>query len=174
MAGPIRRALLAMEELRAMGVERLAAGHVEGVDEALEGHEQNDFGEGNDVRESERGEGEGLDGAEGLGPDEKFAAVETLDPDSGEGAEEEGDDLSGEGDEAEDERGVSEAVDQPGRGETGHPGADDGDGLTEEEEFEVAVAEGAPGVGEVGERIGEGRHSLVRKVQGSIGFGFWG
>ena len=82
----------------------MPAGHVEGVDDALESGERDDFREGDDVAESECGESEGLDGGKGLGPDEKLAAVEALNPDAGERAEEEGNDLAGEANEAENER----------------------------------------------------------------------
>ena len=43
---------------------------------------------------------------------------------------------------------MGEPVNEPGCGDAGHPGADEGDALAGEEKLEVAMAEGAPGVGE--------------------------
>ena len=43
---------------------------------------------------------------------------------------------------------MGEPVNEPGCGDAGHPGADEGDALAGEEKLEVAMAEGSPGVGE--------------------------
>ncbi len=79
--------MLTMEELSAMALlrsclsglpvasatistrEGLATGHVEGIDEALKHAEGDDFVNGDDFRESECGQGEGLDAGEDLSPD---------------------------------------------------------------------------------------------------------
>ena len=128
--------------------EGLAAGHVEGVDEALQGTEGDDLVDGDDLCEGERGHGKGLNAGEDLGPDEELAAVHAVDDDAGEGREEEGGDLAGEADGAEEKRGAGETVDEPAGGDAGHPGADEGDALAGEEEAEVAMAQGSPGMGE--------------------------
>ena len=60
--------------------EGLAAGHVQRVDDALDGGEGDDLPQRDAVGEGEDGEGEGLEGACGLGPDEELAAVETYLP----------------------------------------------------------------------------------------------
>jgi hypothetical protein len=127
--------------------EGLAAGHVEGVDETLEGTEGDDLVDGDDLGEGKPGHRERLDTREDLGPDEQLAAVDAVDEDTGEGCEEEGWNLSGEADQSEEKRGAGEAVDEPTGGDARHPGADKRDALAGEEEAEVTVAKGAPGVG---------------------------
>ena len=134
--------------------KRLAAGHIEGVDEALKRGEGDDLPEIDAVSESERGHRKGLNGGGNLRPDEKFAAIEALDPYSGEGAEQDGDDLSGETDDAEQQSGMGEAVNEPTGGEARHPCADQRDALAEEVELEVAMAKGAPCVRKPGDSGG--------------------
>ena len=67
-----------------MHEEGLASGHVEGVDQALKSSERDDFRKGYDVRQSQCGESERLDGGERLSPYQQAASIEALDPDSGE------------------------------------------------------------------------------------------
>jgi hypothetical protein len=103
--------------------------------------------DGDDFGEGERGQGEGLNAGEDLGPDKELAAIEAVDKYSGEGREEEGGDLSGEADGAEEQGRAGEPVDEPTGGDAGHPGADERDALAGEEEAEVAMTKGSPGVG---------------------------
>ena len=84
--------------------EGLAAGHIEGVDNSLEGAERDDLVDGDDLCERECGHGERLNARENLCPDEKVAAVDAVDEDSGKGSEEEGGDLSGKAYDTEQER----------------------------------------------------------------------
>ena len=142
----VAEVLLVISSSDHLDEEGLAAGHVEGVDEALHHAERDDLVDGDDLGEGERGEDERLDCREDLGPDEEVAAVEAVDEDAGEGREQEGGNLAGEADDAEQQRGAGKAVDEPTGGDAGHPGADERDALAAEEEAEVAMAERAPGV----------------------------
>ena len=127
--------------------EGLAAGHVEGVDEALHDAEGEDPVDGDACASVSAARASDCSMRERLRPDQQLAAVEAVDPDAGEGREEEGGNLAGEADDAEQQRRAGEPVDQPAGGDAGHPRADERDALAAEEEPEVAVAQGAPGMG---------------------------
>ena len=136
--------------------ERLAAGHVECVDETLHHAEREDVGDGDAMRERERGKGERLHRGEHLRPDEDLALVQAIDPDAGEGREQEGGNLAHEADDAEQPCGAGEAVDEPAGGDAGHPGADERDALAAEEEAEVGCAECPPGMRDAARMIAGG------------------
>jgi len=62
--------------------ERLAPRHVERIDHALQSGENDDFFERDDMCQRERGQGQRLNGAAGLGPHQELAAIEPLHPDA--------------------------------------------------------------------------------------------
>ena len=73
--------------------EALAAGHVEGVYESLQGSEGEDLADGDAVREGQGGERERLPSTEKLGGDEQLPAIEAVHPDAGKGRQKSGADL---------------------------------------------------------------------------------
>src|SRR5215472_6437016 len=129
--------------------EGLAGGHVEGVDQAREERERDDFPDSDDAGEREDGQREGLKHREDLSDDDGSVAIPAVDPDAGDGSEDEGRDLAGEADDSEEDGGTGEAIDEPAGGDAGHPGADQRNALAGEEELVVAGAEGAGREGEV-------------------------
>ena len=128
--------------------ERLAAGHVEGIDAALHHAERKQHGNVDEMRKCEGSKCERLHHGEGLRPDQNLAAVETVDPDTRKRRKNEGGNLSGEADCTQQQSRAGEAVDKPARRDARHPGADERDGLATEKETEVAGAQGAPSVRE--------------------------
>jgi len=58
----------------------LARRYVKCIDQALQGGENDDFPEVDDMRQRERGHGERLESSSGLCPHQKLAAIETFDP----------------------------------------------------------------------------------------------
>ena len=95
--------------------EALAAGHVEGVDETLQGGEGEDFVDCDTVREGEGGKRERLPSAEDLRGDKQLLAIETIHPDAGKGRQKRGADLRRKPYQAEQKGGAGEAVRQPGK-----------------------------------------------------------
>ena len=93
--------------------ERLAAGHVERVDDALHGAQRQHLGDGDAMREREPRQRERLHHGERLRPHQHFAAVDAIDDDTRKGREQKGGYLAGEADGAEQKRRLGEPVDQP-------------------------------------------------------------
>ncbi len=126
--------------------EGLPPRHVERIDHPLQRGERDDFPQRDDMCQRERRQGERLDGAGGLRPHQQLAAIEALHPHARKRPQRKRNDLSREAYDAQQQRRMGQVIDQPGRRQPRHPGADHRDALTEEEELEVAVPQRSPGV----------------------------
>jgi hypothetical protein len=158
MAGPISRAPFCHGGVNGDSVtevvtildhlyeEGLAPRHVERVDQTLQGSENNDFPESDDMCQSERSQGKRLDGSSGLRPHQQLAAIEALDPHAREWSECKRNNLPREAHDAKQRRRMGQLIDQPACRHPRHPGADHRDALTREEDLEVAVSQRSPGV----------------------------
>src|SRR5208337_3015396 len=93
--------------------ERLAAGHVEAVDDALRNAEGQDPGNIDVAGECECGEGERLQHGGCLRPYKDLAAVEAVNPDACEGSNDEGGNLACKAHRTEEHGRSGEAIDEP-------------------------------------------------------------
>jgi len=67
-----------------------------------------------------------------LRPDENLSAIEAVNPNAGKRRNQKRGNLPGKANRAQQQRGVSQAEDQPRRGDARHPRANQGDGLSAE------------------------------------------
>ena len=93
--------------------EGLAPGHVERIDQALQRAEGDDFPEGDDMCQGERGQRERLHGGGGLCPHQQPAAIEALHPDARNRRQQKRNNLPREADDAQQQRRMGQAIDQP-------------------------------------------------------------
>ena len=117
----------------------MTSGHVEGIDQTLQSGERDNFPERDGMGQRERGQSERLDGSRGLCPHQHLPAIETLDPDARKWSQQERNNLPRKANHAQQQRRMGQSIDQPTRGQLGHPGADHGDALTKKEKLEVAM-----------------------------------
>ena len=123
--------------------ERLPGGNLDRVDDALE-HRQPDDPRHVDVAAQGQGrQRQRLRHRQHLGGDEHLVAIPAVEPDPGQRRQDERRRLTGKTHQAEQERRIGEPVDQPRRGQPGHPRADERDPLADEEQPVVAGAERA-------------------------------
>ena len=77
---------------------------------------------------------------------EHFAAVDAVDDHARQWRQQERGNLPGEPDRAQQQRRFGQPVDEPRRGDAGHPRADERNALAAKEEAEIAMPQRAPGV----------------------------
>jgi hypothetical protein len=123
--------------------EALSGRDVKRVDQALHDGENDQVRDVDRAAEGEPREGERLKHRQRLRRNDGAAEVPAINQHAGDGREEKRRDLPGEADDAEQRRRVSQAIDQPGGGDGGHPVADERNDLPGEEEAVVAVAQRA-------------------------------
>ena len=126
--------------------QRLAAGHVEGVDHAQQAGEREHVPDLHAAGEGEGRQREGLQHRQGLSDDDHLAAGKAVGRDPAQRSQGEHGDLRAEPCGPEQKLGVGQAVDQPALRHVLHPGADQRDDLAADEQAEIAVPQGAEGV----------------------------
>ena len=122
--------------------ERLPAGHVERVDDALEDADDDQPANRNGAGKGQPGKHERDDHRRGLRADQQPVAVPAVDEDSRERGEEERRELRGEADDPQQQRRAGQPIDKPARGRGGDPRPGQRHDLAAEEQPVVAVPEG--------------------------------
>jgi hypothetical protein len=148
--------MFTMDELMAMAFDRssavldhldhegLAAGHVEGIHDALH-HTESQQPVNRDVaRQRQAGQRQRLHHRQRLRPHQNLAAIQAVHPYAGEGCKQKGGNLPRKADRAQQQRRSRQPVDQPTGGDARHPRADQRNALTAKEEPEVAMPQRAP------------------------------
>ena len=128
--------------------EGLTAGHVEGVDEALQDAEREDLADGDALARVSAASASDCTAARACVQTRTVRRFQRSTQTPAKGASRKVGIWPAKPTMPSSQRGAGEPIDQPAGGEPGHPGADQGDALAGEEEAEVGCAERPPGMGD--------------------------